>query len=197
MKKWILISVLLLGLLAALVACDSGTPSETTPQDTSAADTSAADTSASDKTDVATDADDTDSTPAPSDTANGEEGKDTDAPSDTTTDGNGGAAVTPGKVVHVSNDELRLLNGMGDEIGHAFEPGGFEAWTSRSVTIGQNQVAVMVDWGWVAFDSTDYVFGYVVNGESFFSETYAREPEDAVRSAAQAKQPTVPASTAV
>jgi hypothetical protein len=49
--------------------------------------------------------------------------------------------------------------------------------------MGIDQVAVFVDWGWVAFDSKEYEFGYIVNGEEFFSESYAREADAEVVSA--------------
>ena len=92
----------------------------------------------------------------------------------------------PGKLVYVSNDELRYLNNMGEEIGCAYEAGGYDAWTNRSLIVGKDQVAVFVDWGWAAFDSTTYEFGYVVNGSAYFSEGYAREAEvDVVAAATQ------------
>ena len=93
----------------------------------------------------------------------------------------------PGKLVYVSNDELRYLNNMGDEVGCAYEAGGYDAWTTRTLTVGKDQVAVFVDWGWAAVDSVSYEFGYIVNGASFFSESYAREPEAEVVAAATQK----------
>ena len=86
----------------------------------------------------------------------------------------------PGKLIHVSNDELRFMNNMGKEIGCAYDPGGYAGWKSRTITMGVDQVAVFMDWGWAAFDSQTYQFGYIVNGASFFSDSYAREAEAAV-----------------
>jgi hypothetical protein len=69
---------------------------------------------------------------------------------------------------------------MGKEIGSAFEVGQYGSWKNRVITMGIDQVAVFVDWGWVAFDSKEYEFGYIVNGEEFFSESYAKEADSSV-----------------
>ena len=69
---------------------------------------------------------------------------------------------------------------MGKEIGSAFEVGQYGSWKNRVITMGIGQVAVFVDWGWVAFDSKEYEFGYIVNGEEFFSESYAKEADSSV-----------------
>jgi hypothetical protein len=69
---------------------------------------------------------------------------------------------------------------MGKEIGSAFEVGQYGSWKNRVITMGIDQVAVFMDWGWEAFDSKTYEFGYIVNGEEYFSESYAKEAEASV-----------------
>lgn len=86
----------------------------------------------------------------------------------------------PGKLIHIANDGLCFLNNMGKEIGVAFEEGQYDNWKNRTITIGIGQVAVFMDRGWIAFDSRDYEFGYVVNGAEYFSESYAEEAEASV-----------------
>lgn len=86
----------------------------------------------------------------------------------------------PGKLVYTSNEGLRYLNNMGKEVGSAFEVGQYGGWKDCVITVGIGQVAVFMDWGWVAFDSKEYEFGYIVNGEEFFSESFAKEAEASV-----------------
>ena len=86
----------------------------------------------------------------------------------------------PGKLIHIANDGLCFLNNMGKEIGVAFEEGQYDNWKNRTITIGIGQVAVFMDRGWIAFDSRDYEFGYVVNGADYFSDSYAEEAEASV-----------------
>ncbi len=104
----------------------------------------------------------------------------TETPSEADTQPEDPEETKPGKLIYVSNDELCYLDNMGEEIGCAYEPGEYVNWEKRALTVGKDQVAVFMDRGWVAFDSVNYKFGYIVNGESFFSETYSLEAEDAV-----------------
>ena len=206
MKKLLLIGALVLSLLVALSACDTGNPSETHTHDTTARDTTAMEDTPADSTEEPTEG------PVESGTAPESEpipeGGDESAPADT--DGNATEAPTdtdtqpeetapeetapeepeetgPGTLVYVSNDELRYLDNMGNEVGHAYEAGQYDGWTKRTITVGKDQVAVFLDEGWAAFDSKTYEFGYIVNGEYFFSDTFAREAEDAVVKAAAQK----------
>ena len=89
------------------------------------------------------------------------------------------AVKQPGKLIYSYNEELTYLNNMGEEIGTAFSTGEYVSW-KREITVGKDQVAVFVDEGWVAFSSTEYRFGYIVNGVSYFSDSYAREAESSV-----------------
>jgi hypothetical protein len=58
--------------------------------------------------------------------------------------------------------------------------GQYDGWKNRVITMGIGQVAVYIDWGWVAFDSKEYEFGYIINGEEFFSASYAKEADASV-----------------
>lgn len=86
----------------------------------------------------------------------------------------------PGKLVYSYNESLTYLDNMGETIGTAFDMGGYSTW-KRTITVGKDQVAVILDEGWAAFSSKGYQFGYIVNGASFFSDTYAREAETSVK----------------
>lgn len=198
-KKLILIGVLLLTLAVALAACDAETPSETDTKDTGATEETTLD--------GATGIPDTDPDPdteEPADTApdeteaegdtesesTSEESAETETPPDETESATEAPTepefTGPGKLVYTSNEGLRYLNNMGKEVGSAFEVGQYGGWKDRVITVGIGQVAVFMDWGWVAFDSKTYEFGYIVNGEEFFSESFAKEADAAV--AAMAKK---------
>ena len=192
-KKLMLIGVLLLTLAVALAACDAETPSETDTKDTGATEETTLD--------GATGIPDTDPDPdteEPTDTAPDETRTEGDAESEspseestetvTSPDETESTTETPtepeftgpGKLVYTSNEGLRYLNNMGKEVGNAFEVGQYDSWKNRVITVGIGQVAVFMDWGWVAFDSKEYEFGYMINGEEFFSESFAKEAEASV-----------------
>ena len=188
-KKLILVGVLLLALVVALAACDAEKPSEADTMDTSATEeTTLGDTTQIPDTDAETD-DSGDTAPEetapesepPSEEDSGEATAPDDTDTETPTEPEPEPEFTgPGKLVYTSNEGLRYLNNMGKEIGSAFEVGQYGSWKNRVITMGIGQVAVFVDWGWVAFDSKEYEFGYIVNGEEFFSESYAKEAEASV-----------------
>ena len=212
-KKALLIGILLLGLIPALAACDGGTPADTRIPDTTVTETapstpdeatgeisepSAETETLPEEPTVGTDGQDT---AEPSDTAGDVTDIPTDTPADTPTDTpadipSDTPAETPteaptepeetgpGELVFVSNEELIYLDNMGNEVGKAFASGEYDQWTKRALTVGQEQVAVLMDMGWAAFDSRSYCFGYVVNGAEFFSDGYAREADADVRAAA-------------
>ena len=180
-KKLLLIGILLLGLAVGLAACNEEKPSETdtkdvtvteeiTPKDTTLI--SAPDSTASPE-------DPTDSEPTETGAHSDVTAEDTSAPADTEPE-TSPVFTGPGKLIHTSNDGLSYLNNMGKEIGFAFEEGQYDGWKDRTVTVGIGQVAVFVDWGWAAFDSQNYEFGYIVNGEAFFSDSYAMEADASV-----------------
>ena len=190
-KKLILIGALLLCTAVAFAACDGDPPSETDTMDTGVTE----ETTVEDSAEIP----DTDpETEEPSDTApeetapeseptseedSGEatspDDTDTEAPTEPETEPEP-EFTGPGKLVYTSNEGLRYLNNLGKEIGSAFEVGQYNSWKKRVITMGIGQVAVFVDWGWVAFDSKEYEFGYIVNGEEFFSESYAKEADSSV-----------------
>ena len=188
-KKLILVGVLLLALAVALAACDAEKPSETDTMDTSATEeTTLGDTTQIPDTDAETD-DSGDTAPEetapesepPSEEDSGEATAPDDTDTETPTEPEPEPEFTgPGKLVYTSNEGLRYLNNMGKEIGSAFEVGQYGSWKNRVITMGIGQVAVFVDWGWVAFASKEYEFGYIVNGEEFFSESYAKEADSTV-----------------
>ena len=208
-KKLLLIGLLLLALSAALFACDGADPSVPPAEDTSQTDT----TTSESYTDVTAEplSEETDAVTPEEETTVPEEPSETPEESDTLPDGDAEETSAlppsdedtsheetqpeetqpeetgPGQLVFVSNDELRYLDNNGTEIGCAYEAGAYESWTSRTVTVGKDQVALIVDEGWAAFDSWSYEFGYVINGEHFFSETYAREADAFVVDAATQK----------
>ena len=94
------------------------------------------------------------------------------------------AVKQPGSLIYHYNESLTYLDNMGEKIGVAFDMGGYTSW-KRTVTVGKDQVAVFLDEGWAAFSSTEYQFGYIVNGASYFSDTYAREAETSVKNMAE------------
>ena len=199
-KKILLICAILLALTLAFAACDTSLPTETDNGDTTGAheevtaapdtaDPHESDTEAPTEPDTESDTfapDGTDTQPETPTQPDTEES----SPGETTpgeTEPSEPEETGPGKLVFVSNDELRFLSNTGTQIGNAFDPGEYDSWTKRAITIGKDQVAVLVDYGWAAFDSRSYEFGYIVNGESFFSPGYAVSPEDAVVAAAKDK----------
>lgn len=199
-KKLFLIGVLLLCAAVALAACDADKPSET--------DTGATEETALEGTAEIPDTDPETDTEEPADTApdetedegdvesSSEESTEAATPPDETDPATEAPTAPetepeieftgPGKLVYTSNEGLRYLNNMGKEIGSAFEVGQYGGWKNRVITVGIGQVAVFMDWGWVAFDSKEYEFGYIVNGEEFFSESFTKEADAAV--AAMAKK---------
>ena len=213
MKKLLWISALLWVMLAVLMACDQEEPADTSAESTvlteaptlAATDTSA-DTAPEDTCAPTSDAEMTtpeEPTESPSDTTplppESEEDPSTDTPTEAPTEpptappteaettASEPEVTGPGTLIYVSNDELRYLDNNGDEVGSAYEPGAYNSWTSHRITLGKDQVAVIVDGGWAAFDSTSYEFGYIVNGEHFFSESYAREADAYVTAASELK----------
>lgn len=82
--------------------------------------------------------------------------------------------------IHASNDELRLMDDDGNQIGQGFTPGQFDAWEAKSVEFEEDSVHSLVDWGWAAFKSQGYQYGYIVNGEEYFDDSFAVEAEQPV-----------------
>ena len=191
MKKLLLIGTLLLGLAVALAACDGKKHSETDTKDAvmtgeaSRWDTTATADPDSDTAFVESTGSDSPETEDPSEEVTGDAAAPADTDTETTAEAETEPVFTgPGKLIHTSNDGLSYLNNMGKEIGFAFEEGQYDSWKNRVITVGIGQVAVFVDRGWAAFDSKGYEFGYIVNGEEFFSESYAKEAEASVWEAA-------------
>ncbi len=76
-----------------------------------------------------------------------------------------------GQLNHVSNDELRVYSGT-TEVGAAFAPGQFESW-NRILTVEAGTFEFLYDWGWAAFASESFTYGYIINhGEPVWSDTY-------------------------
>ncbi|MBO5511114.1 MAG: hypothetical protein J6B24_05210 [Clostridia bacterium] len=201
MKKLIPMGVLLLCVAVALAACDADKPSETDTGDTAVTEEATLD-GATEIPDTAPETEEPadtipDETEAEGDAESdppSEESTETETPPDETESATEAPTepetepefTGPGKLVYTSNEGLRYLNNMGKEVGSAFEVGQYGGWKDRVITVGIGQVAVFMDWGWVAFDSKEYEFGYIVNGEEFFSESFAQEADAAV--AAMAKK---------
>ena len=200
-KKLIPMGVLLLCVAVALAACDADKPSETDTGDTAVTEEATLD-GATEIPDTAPETEEPadtipDETEAEGDAESdppSEESTETETPPDETESATEAPTepetepefTGPGKLVYTSNEGLRYLNNMGKEVGSAFEVGQYGGWKDRVITVGIGQVAVFMDWGWVAFDSKEYEFGYIVNGEEFFSESFAQEADAAV--AAMAKK---------
>ena len=190
-KKLMLIGVLLLCAAVAFAACDGDTPSETDTMDTGVTEETTVEDSAEipdthTETEEPSDTAPEETAPESEHTSEEDSGEatvpddtDTEAPTEPETEPEP-EFTGPGKLVYTSNEGLRYLNNMGKEIGSAFEVGQYGSWKNRVITMGIGQVAVFVDWGWVAFDSKEYEFGYIVNGEEFFSESYAKEADASV-----------------
>ncbi len=83
--------------------------------------------------------------------------------------------------IRASNDELRLMNEAGEQIGQAFTPGQFDSWTDKVIEFEEGSVHSLVDWGWAAFKSEGYQYAYVVNGEEYTDESFTVEAEQAVK----------------
>lgn len=193
-KKLFLTGVLLLTLAVALAACDAETPSETDTEDTGVTEETTLD-GATEIPDIDPETEEPantipDETEAEGDAESdppSEESTETETPPDETESATEPEPefTGPGKLVYTSNEGLRYLNNMGKEVGSAFEVGQYGSWKNRVITVGIGQVAVFMDWGWVAFDSKEYEFGYIVNGEEFFSESFAKEADAAVMTMAK------------
>lgn len=189
MKKLIWIGVLLLCVAVALAACDSDAPSTDTTGAEVTEESASEDTATVPDTDTEESSDTAPEETAPeSETPSEESSEEATSSTETESDTEATEPETepepeftgPGKLVYTSNEGLRYLNNMGKEIGSAFEVGQYDGWKNRVITMGIGQVAVYIDWGWVAFDSKEYEFGYIINGEEFFSESYAREADASV-----------------
>ena len=76
-----------------------------------------------------------------------------------------------GRLNHVSNDELRIQGGTANG-GAAFTPGKFDTWNGY-LSLEAGSFESLYDWGWAAFSSESYVYGYVINnGEPIWSDSY-------------------------
>ena len=189
MKKLTWIGALLLCVAMALAACDSDAPSTDTTGAEVTEESVSEDTATIPDTDTEESSDTAPEETAPeSETPSEESSEEATSSTETESDTEATEPETepepeftgPGKLVYTSNEGLRYLNNMGKEIGSAFEVGQYDSWKNRVITMGIGQVAVYIDWGWVAFDSKEYEFGYIINGEEFFSESYAREADASV-----------------
>ncbi len=77
-----------------------------------------------------------------------------------------------GEFVHASNDELRIMGTDNvTQIGQAFAPGQFDGW-NKVLTLEEGSFGGLIDWGWVAVNSTAYEFGYIINGAEIFSPLF-------------------------
>ena len=85
--------------------------------------------------------------------------------------------------IHASNDELRYMDEAGNQIGQAFTPGQFDAWTDKVITFEEGSVYSLVDWGWTAVKSESLSYAYIINGEEYTVEGFAVEAEEAVLNA--------------
>ena len=170
-KLWILL-LLMMAVIGILVSCDRGMPAETGTQDATLEDA----TTTNEPTDGfdTSETDDENGTGPVVEDDEGSSVTDTDRPMDPD-------VQQPGELICVANEELRYLDNLGEMVGCAYEPGRYDSWTKRELTVGKTQVAMLVDWGWAAFNSTAYTFGYVINGEQFFSDVYAAETEESVK----------------
>ena len=76
-----------------------------------------------------------------------------------------------GQLNHVSNDELRIQGGSANG-GAAFTPGQFDAWNGF-LTLEAGSFESLYDWGWAAFKSEFFIYGYIINnGDPIWSESY-------------------------
>ena len=83
-------------------------------------------------------------------------------------------------VVHVSNDELRLMNENKEQIGQPFAPGQFDKWDNKVIELEEGSVYSLIDWGWAALRCKSFQYGYIVNGEEMFDDAFTHETEKAV-----------------
>ena len=82
--------------------------------------------------------------------------------------------------IHASNDELRLIDEAGEQIGQAFTPGQFDAWADKTVRIEAGAVHSLVDWGWAAFKSENFRYAYIINGEEYADDSFTVAAEQPV-----------------
>ena len=83
-------------------------------------------------------------------------------------------------VLENANDELRLLDASGNEIGQAYTPGQYSSW-NKTLTMDRTSVKTLADWGWVAVDADSYEFGYIINGTQHFGRDYKYPTGDEVK----------------
>ncbi len=77
-----------------------------------------------------------------------------------------------GEFIQASNDELRIMGTDNvTQIGQAFAPGQFDGW-NKVLTLEEGSFGGLIDWGWVAVNSTAYEFGYIINGAEIFSPLF-------------------------
>ena len=88
-------------------------------------------------------------------------------------------------VKHISHDEMRFLDGdMTTVVGQAFEPGQYTSFNGV-VNYTQGSYPFIADWGWIAVDTADYQFGYIVDGgDPIMNADYTVAAEDPVKQAA-------------
>ena len=86
-------------------------------------------------------------------------------------------------VVHVSNDELRLMDTNKNQIGQPFAPGQFDKWDNKVIELEEGSVYSLIDWGWAALRCQNFQYGYIVNGEEMFDDAFTHETEEAVNNA--------------
>ena len=82
--------------------------------------------------------------------------------------------------IHASNDELRFMDADGNQIGQGFTPGQYDQWNDKVIEFEEGSVHSLVDWGWAAFKSEGFRYGYIINGEEFFDDTFTYEAEQPV-----------------
>lgn len=89
------------------------------------------------------------------------------------------------QLVHVSNDELRIMaTDNATQIGAGFTPGQFAAWENKVVTLEEGSYGCLIDWGWAAFNSETFQFGYIINGVEIFADAFTFATEQGVLDAA-------------
>ena len=66
-----------------------------------------------------------------------------------------------GVLKHVSNDELIALGGKTPYA--PFAPGAYNSWNGK-LTLEVGSFTDIKDWGWAAFNSESFQFGYIING---------------------------------
>ena len=86
-------------------------------------------------------------------------------------------AVELSMLLKISNDDLKLRGKVGNTLEQPFKDSNYEVW-DKVIELDKDKVYDVVDIGWVAVNSTECTFGYIINGKEYYDASFAK-PVDA------------------